>query len=235
MVKSGISSAGLQLLHEITRSRLGAMRSPSDEIINFYRRNAAAWVRVRDGEATLYEQPWIDRFKALIPAGGMVLDLGCGSGMPIASHLIGAGYAVTGVDGSPEMVDFFRKRQPSATVHLADMRTLVLQQKFKGILAWDSFFHLNPDDQRKMFALFAQHAASGAALMFTSGPAAGESVGRLFGDELYHASLDPNDYRDLLAETGFVVIDHVAEDEQCGQRTVWLARRDEGYGSGEKA
>jgi 2-polyprenyl-3-methyl-5-hydroxy-6-metoxy-1,4-benzoquinol methylase len=142
--------------------------------------------------------------------------------------LINAGYAVTGVDASPEMIDFFRKRHPSASVHLADMRTLALQQKFNGILAWDSFFHLNPHDQTRMFALFARHAAPGAALMFTSGPAAGEMVGWLFGDELYHASLDPMDYRRLMAETGFAVMHHVAEDQQCGHRTVWLAKRDEG-------
>jgi len=211
------------------------MRSAADGVINFYRRNAAAWVQDRDAEATLYERPWMDRFKALIPAGGMVLDLGCGSGTPVASHLINAGYAVTGVDASPEMIAFFRERQPMATAHLADMRILHLDQKFSGILAWDSFFHLSCEDQSRMFPVFARHAAAGAALMFTSGPVAGEGVGRLFGDELYHASLDPKDYRDLLAETGFVVIDHVAEDEQCGHRTVWLARRDEGDGSGGKA
>ena len=201
------------------------MQSAADDVINFYRRNAAVWARDRDAEATLYERSWVDRFKALIPAGGMVLDLGCGSGTPIASHLTNAGYTVTGIDASPEMVAFFRARQPLATVHLADMRTLDLHHKFSGILAWDSFFHLNPDDQKNMFPVFDRHAAPGAALMFTSGPAAGESVGRLFGDELYHASLDPRDYQGLLAEVGFAVMHHVVSDQQCGHRTVWLARR----------
>lgn len=200
------------------------MRSPAEEVINFYSRNASAWVRDRDAEATLYEQPWIDRFKAIIPAGGTVLDLGCGSGTPIASNLISAGYTVTGVDASPEMVAFFRERQPSATVHLADMRTIDLHRRFNGILAWDSFFHLNRTDQRKMFSVFAQHGAAGSALMFTSGPAASEIVGQLFGDELYHASFDPQDYRAMLAATGFAVVHHVVEDQQCGRRTVWLAR-----------
>jgi hypothetical protein len=110
------------------------------------------------------------------------------------------------------MIAFFRERQPFATVHLADMRTLDLHQKFSGILAWDSFFHLSRDDQKKMFPVFARHAAAGAALMFTSGPAAGEIVGRLFGDELYHASLDPRDYHGMLAEAGFAVMHHVVSD-----------------------
>jgi hypothetical protein len=34
---------------------------------------------------------------------------------------------------------------------------LSLQRSFDGILAWDSFFHLNHDDQRRMFPVFRAH------------------------------------------------------------------------------
>jgi hypothetical protein len=36
---------------------------------------------------------------------------------------------------------------------------LSLKRFFPGILAWDSFFHLNHDDQRQMFLIFRAHAA----------------------------------------------------------------------------
>jgi hypothetical protein len=75
-----------------------------------------------------------------------------------------------------------------------------------------------------MFAIFSQHAASGAALMFTSGPSAGEVVGSYRGDPLYHASLDSAEYRALLADHGFDVVTHVVEDPDCGMRTIWLAQ-----------
>ena len=72
---------------------------------------------------------------------------------------------------------------------------------------------------------FAAHAAPGAALMFTSGPSHGIALGSFAGETLFHASLDPAEYRALLAAQGFAVVDHVAEDPSCGGRTVWLARR----------
>ena len=50
------------------------------------------------------------------------------------------------------------------------MRSLALGRTFDGIVAWDSFFHLTWDDQRRIFPVFRAHAATGAALMFTSGP-----------------------------------------------------------------
>ena len=105
------------------------------------------------------------------------------------------------------------------------MRSLSLGRKFDGLIAWDSFFHLTADDQRAMFAIFRDHAASGAALMFTSGPAHGEAIGEFEGEPLYHASLDADEYRALLAAHGFRVVRHVADDPACNGHTVWLARR----------
>jgi hypothetical protein len=105
------------------------------------------------------------------------------------------------------------------------MRLLQLPRRFKGILAWDSFFHLTPDDQRRMFDVFAQHAAAAAVLMFNAGPKYGEIVGAYRGDPLYHASLDLDEYTALLGSKGFEVVAHAVEDWQTGGgRTVWLTR-----------
>ena len=60
--------------------------------------------------------------------------------------------------------------------------------------------------------------------MFTSGPAYGEAIGEWRGEPLYHASLDPAEYRALLDENDFEVVAHVAEDPACGHHTIWLAR-----------
>jgi hypothetical protein len=104
------------------------------------------------------------------------------------------------------------------------MRTLSLARRFDGILAWDSFFHLCPDDQRRMFPIFRHHAAARAALMFTSGPAHGEAIGSYKGEPLYHASLDAAEYRALLSANGFEVMAHMVEDPNCGHHTIWLAK-----------
>jgi hypothetical protein len=106
----------------------------------------------------------------------------------------------------------------------ADMRRLLLGRRFAGIIAWDSYFHLTPSDQRAMFPIFVAHSAPGAMLMFTSGPEAGVSIGTFQGEALYHASLDPQEYAALLLEHSFVLLSHVVEDPDCGGRTIWLAR-----------
>ncbi|MDF2997171.1 MAG: hypothetical protein K0R27_2808 [Xanthobacteraceae bacterium] len=52
----------------------------------------------------LVEGPWLDRFCNLMPSASAVLDIGCGSGLPIASELIRRGFEVTGVDGAATML-----------------------------------------------------------------------------------------------------------------------------------
>lgn len=200
------------------------MTSDAENIVDLYERHADAWVSARLREGRFYERDWIDRFCALVPTKGSVLDLGCGAGAPIATTLSSRGFAVTGVDSSPAMVAKFRTSLPGQTALVGDMRTLSFGRVFDGILAWDSFFHLTQDDQRRMFPAFRTLAAPRAALMFTSGPSQGEAIGRLEGEPLYHASLGGAEYRRLLEGEGFEVVATVAEDATCGGRTVWLAQ-----------
>ena len=167
---------------------------------------------------------WLARFIALIPAGGRVLDMGCGTGAPIAMRLVEAGLRVTGVDGAAAMVDLFRANLPDEEVLHADMRSLDQGRRFEGLIAWDSFFHLDHAAQAAMFEVFSRHAADGAPLMFTSGPDHGIAMGEFQGEPLFHASLSPQAYRQALESHGFSLIAHLAEDSQAGGRTVWLAQ-----------
>jgi SAM-dependent methyltransferase len=196
--------------------------TPAERIAGLYERHAMAFDRERG--RSLFERAWLERFEAGLPEGAAVLDIGCGSGEPIARHLIGRGFRLTGLDVAPSMIGLCRRRFPDAAWIVGDMRTLALKKRFDGLLAWDSFFHLTALDQRPMFARFAAHAREGAMLLFTSGPAAGEAIGCWHGEPLHHASLDPDDYRALLAGSGFQVVAHRAEDPDCGGHTVWLAR-----------
>jgi cyclopropane fatty-acyl-phospholipid synthase-like methyltransferase len=198
------------------------MKGAADNIVGLYDRNAGLWDSSRG--RSLFEAAWLERFLAPIPAGSTILDMGCGSGEPIARHFVQRGYRVTGIDSSQQLIALCRARMPDHDWHVADMRRLALGHRFAGLIAWDSFFHLTVEDQQAMFPVFRAHAAPGAPLMFTSGPAHGEAMGVFGGEPLYHASLSPDEYRTALAANGFEVVDFRAEDPDCGGHTVWLAR-----------
>jgi len=197
------------------------MRMSSRDIIPLYDRLASEYDV--DRGRTLLEKEWLDRFLHHVPGNGTVLDIGCGMGEPIARYILSLGFRIVGCDSSPAMIALCRTRFPDAEWLVRDMRELAFARRFDGLIAWDSFFHLSMDDQRAMFARFADHANPGAPLIFTSGSRAGESIGRYHGEPLYHASLDPTEYRRLLALNGFTVQAYEPDDAGCGGHTVWLA------------
>lgn len=198
----------------------------AESTLQTYNRVAQDFFRQRSRK--LFERPWLDRMLGAMPAhhgARRLLDLGCGTGQPIAAYMADRRVAVNGVDGAPEMLRLFRANLPHATAIEADMRDLALGTPFDGILAWNSFFHLTGAEQRAMFPVFRRHAAPGAALMFTSGPSAGEVWGEAArGAPIFHASLAPEDYEALLTQNGFRVLAYRAEDPDCNGHTVWLAR-----------
>ncbi len=211
-----------------------------DAILATYEERASAYARRRAQARRFIERGWLDRLIGAAEATAeatagteprtplRVLDLGCGPGVPIAAYLLARGCRLTGVDGARAMIDLFAKNLPQATAHHADMRGLDLGATFDAILAWDSFFHLSPADQAGMFPVFARHAAPGARLLFTSGPAEGTAIGAVEGAPVYHSSQTPETYRAWLAQAGFRVLAFVPEDPECGGHCVWLAERSDG-------
>lgn len=195
----------------------------ASRIVGHYEKHATAWDRDRQN-SYWNDKIWHDRFIGRLRKGAKVLDLGCGQGRPVAQHMV-EDCGVTGIDSSLTMISFCRERLPDQEWIVTDMRQLALGRRFDGILAWDSFFHLDHNDQRRMFAIFADHAHAGTVLMFNTGPDHGEDVGEYRGDPLYHASLSPAEYEGLAASLGFRVLQHVTNDAQAGGRTVWLCQR----------
>ncbi len=170
------------------------------EVKEFYEANAAAFDRDRGRQ--LMERGYLDDVLArLDPQNRHVLDLGCGAGEPIARYLIDAGCRVTGVDASSAMIALSAARFPDMAWMVADMRALSLGERFGAIVAWDSFFHLRAEDQRAMFPIFRDHMAPTRAAAVHIRAVARRSIGDLYGQPLYHASLDAEEYRSLLAET----------------------------------
>jgi len=196
-----------------------------ENILPTYERQAKGFDRNRS--KALFERVWLDRLLAHAPQSTgkrRVLDLGCGAGRPIAQYLVDRRVEVTGVDGAAAMVALFQENLPNVRVFHEDMRGLDLQETFDAVIAWDSFFHLSKDDQRAMFKTFAHHLAPRGVLLFTSGPEDSEVIGNVEGEDIYHASLGPDEYRALMAEQGIEVLRYVPEDPECDFHTVWMAR-----------
>ena len=83
-------------------------------------------------------------FLKLVPEGGKILDLGCGSGRD-SMNFIKLGYEVTAVDGAKELA----KRASvllGKEVIVSTFEELELKEKFHGIWACASLLHIKRED-----------------------------------------------------------------------------------------
>ncbi len=201
------------------------MTNPADpnNTRNVYERKAAIYDAQRGRSLT--EARWLARFARQLPDGGRLLDLGCGAGEPIARWFIAEGFSVTGVDFAEAMLDIARGRWPDGDWRQGDMRDFDLGETFDGIVAWDSFFHLTQDEQRKSIGHIARHLRPGGSLLMTVGPKEGEVAGSVGGEDVYHASLSPAGYAMCLEDSAMRLTGFLAEDPDTDQHSVLMARR----------
>lgn len=171
------------------------------------------------------EKSYLNFIQNHLPLKSKILDVGCGTGEPIAKFLINAGYIVTGIDASKKMIELCKQRFPKDIWLLADMRALDLNEKFDAVIAWHSFFHLSHEEQRSTLKLLGSYVEQNGLFIFTSGPEYGEVWSDNGGHELYHASLSTEEYNQILIDNNFKVLIHKIRDPECGGATVWVAQK----------
>ena len=105
----------------------------------------------------------------MLPEGGTVLDLGCGTGVPISQVLIERGFRVYGVDASPTIVASFRARFPTIPVECAAVEDSgFFNRTFDGVVAWGLFFLFDVEAQRRLIGKIAGVLRGGGRLLFTA-------------------------------------------------------------------
>jgi SAM-dependent methyltransferase len=102
-----------------------------------------------------------DLVHSLAPAGGSVLDLGCGTGR-IAHPLIALGHPVVAVDAAPEMLAHVHGAE---TVHSA-IADLHLGRTFDVVLMASHLVNTADDgDRRRLLAAAARHVGADGVLL----------------------------------------------------------------------
>ena len=168
------------------------------------------------------EKKYLDIFIQHLKPGSPVLDVGCGSGYPIASYLMDHGLTVTDIDASKELLKIAENKSPAMHRVYGDIRTVSLPDKYHGIIEWWCLFHLPKIDHGKMISRFASWLNDGGILEFTSGDSEYESKSSdMLHQELCFYSLAPEEYEKLLCENNFRIL--LRESDQ-DEHLVWVAK-----------
>lgn len=101
--------------------------------------------------------------------GSVVLDLGCGHGVPISEALMEEGFTVYGIDASEKMIAAFRQRFPDAQVECAAAEeSAFFDRSFDAVIAWGLLFLLPPETQPVVIQRAARALKPGGKFLFTA-------------------------------------------------------------------
>jgi len=168
---------------------------------------AARWddVRTRLADA---ERRILDLLLHGVEPGARVLDLGCGTGRPIAEHLVARGFAVTGVDQSLQMLALARARLPDASWLASRIEDFAPPAAtFAAAIAWDSLFHVPREHHADVFARVRTSLRFGARFALTVGGSAHPAfTDTMLDHTFFYDSHPPGDASALLRTAGFTMV-----------------------------
>lgn len=168
-----------------------------------YNQIADQWAAVRDGS---FVSELIIEFAKKIKPNGSVLDVGCGTGLPVAKYLSDQNLIVTGIDASDEMIKLAKFHNINNTnFSVSDFFDFNTEKRFDGIIAWDSLFHFPKEKQADIYPRVYSLLDPGGYFLFTHGNRDDEHHDQMMGHTFYYSALSKDFLCDLLVKLGFTI------------------------------
>lgn len=161
-------------------------------------------------------------------ASPRILELGCGSGVPISRMLLDRGAQVVGNDISPKQIEMAKARCPEGTFVCGDMTALTFAPaSFDGAVGFYSVFHLPRAQQQPLLTKVLGWLKPGAMCALNLATVDEEEIhGEMMGHGMFWSSFDVEGNKAMIAEAGFEAVEIEVLEAGDGQ----LKEGDADYG-----
>jgi SAM-dependent methyltransferase len=173
------------------------VRSGYDQIGEVY---AAERERLKSGK-------YLHQFLQLLRPQSLVLDLGCGDGVPIDATLIKQGHLVMGIDVSPRQIERARTNCPTGDFRVGDMSSLSEgQYRVDAVVCYYALFHVSRAQHLAVIKKMRSFMPTGGLLLITMGDREFEGEHDLYGVRMWSSHYGPVKNRELVETAGFAVV-----------------------------
>jgi cyclopropane fatty-acyl-phospholipid synthase-like methyltransferase len=155
-----------------------------------------------------------------------ILDIGCGSGVPIDRYLATRGFQVHGIDISEKQIARARRNVPEAQFEIQDMSLLIAREySVDAIVSFYAIFHVPRDLHVPLFEKLASYLPVGGLLLVTMGAAEWEGEEELHGVRMFWSHFGPERNTRIVRDAGFDVISSEIDASGGERHQVIFARK----------
>lgn len=143
--------------------------------------------------------------------GAVVLDIGCGTGIPVSRVLVDAGMTVFGIDASPTLANAFHENFPGLAVACEAVEdSAFFGRQFDGVISVGLLFLLSVEAQELMIDKVSKALTPGGKFVFTATYGAHAWNDIMTGRP--SVSLGAERYRALIAGSGLSLMDEFKDE-----------------------
>ena len=143
------------------------------------------------------------------PTGSGVLDLGCGTGLPNAQHVVSREHCVVGVDSSSALLALEKRYVHDGEWVEADLAAVDFEEWFAAVVCWDVLFHIERKFHGSFLEKIHRWLLPGGRRMLSSGGSDFDLPGftdAMFGHEVFYDVYLIDQMVALVKEIGFAVV-----------------------------
>ncbi len=161
--------------------------------------------------------------------GSSVLELGCGSGVPVAAEIVGRGHGYVGIDISPRQIELARRFVPNGDFRCGDIVEQSFEAEiFDAVVAFYVITHVPRERWRGLFAHVSQWLRPGGVLVLNVPH--GDSPGWLEEDFLGFGATNWTNAYGAETTVGILEAHHLSvleakplpEDDDSSEEWVWI-------------
>lgn len=138
---------------------------------------------------------------------GKIIDLGIGTGIPVAKYLNEKGFQVTGVDISEEMLKLAEKNVPSLKTVCEDFSKLSAKdEEFDAGIALFSLLHITKKDMGGVLIEINRVLKKQGYFLFCVNKGNFEGYSKLLGQKMFFACFEEKEIDEYLKNSGFEIV-----------------------------
>jgi SAM-dependent methyltransferase len=153
------------------------------------------------------EREYLDGLLAKTASGDAVLDLGCGTGRPMAEYVVSRGLHVIGVDQCKSLLELAQAHLPTEKWILDRMQDYEPEDAYAAAIIWDSLFHIPRAEHEPILRRVVRGLPIGGRLMLTVGGSAHPPfTDSMFGERFFYDSNTPAETERMLEALGCRIV-----------------------------